>query len=84
MEFVEAVIVLEPLEEYEMVRMLATFLRKWRVNPSEIQFEENNYTNVSFLDEKFQILQANGEPEGYSNFFENSDADAYSVVSSIR
>jgi hypothetical protein len=61
---------------------MSPFILRWpQVDIENIRFEQSNVVDAHFLDSaRFQVLQGNGEPEGYSNFFE--ETDAFSVVSS--
>ena len=82
-ESVEVVLVTPQTTENILAPILAEFFLNWQVDTNSIGFEEINYSEVKFLKEdKFQIIQSNGEPEGYSNFFESPD-DAFTIVSSI-
>jgi len=80
----EVVLVTAPTTEKDFARLMPPFILRWpQVDIENIQFEQSNVVHAHFLDSaRFQVLQANGEPEGYSNFFE--ETDAFSVVSSLR
>lgn len=81
--YVEVVLVTNQTTEAELATALVGFIQKWKVDAESIVFEERNLEDAHFLNEsKFKVVQANGEPEGFSNFFE--DNDAFTVVSSLR
>ena len=62
---------------------MAPFIFRWPVDTDNIRFEQSNVVDAHFLGtDKFQVLQANGEPEGFSDFFE--ETDAFTIVSSLR
>jgi len=83
-EYVEVVLVTAPTTEKDFARLMSPFILRWpQVDIENIRFEQSNVVDAHFLDSaRFQVLQGNGEPEGYSNFFE--ETDAFSVVSSLR
>jgi hypothetical protein len=82
-EYVEVVLVTAPTTEKYFARLMSPFILRWPVDIENIRFEQSNVVDAHFLDSaRFQVLQANGEPEEYSNFFE--ETDAYSVVSSLQ
>mmetsp|Transcript_89466 Transcript_89466/g.175106 ORF Transcript_89466/g.175106 Transcript_89466/m.175106 type:complete len:212 (+) Transcript_89466:40-675(+) len=61
-------------------------LNRWSVDKESIQYEPNNYAEVQYLNQRFMVLQANGEPDGWSNRLDDeSETDSvFSVVSNIR
>jgi hypothetical protein len=79
-EYVEVVLVTTPTTEGAMATVLSQLIRKWAVDTASLTFQAKDSLYAHFL--KFQVVQANGEPEGFSAFFEENDA--FSVVSSIR
>ena len=82
-EYVEVVLVTAPTTEEELAKLMTPFILGWPVDIDNIRFEQSNVVDAHFLDaNKFQVLQANGEPEGFSNFFE--ETDAFTIVSSLR
>ena len=82
-EYVELVLVTAPTTEQELARLMTPLILRWPVDNDNIRFEQSNVVDAHFLDaNKFQVLQANGEPEGFSNFFE--ETDAFTIVSSLR